>query len=194
MFENFKQTFQEGFVFQGRSSRSQFWKFVLFTFLVSIVLLIVNSVVFGPTITTQFNVKINSAGEQTESLTQLKQYSSGWLGIIFGVVILIPGVAVAWRRMQDAGWPGYMTFLPIAGAAIAFALFFATSHTVPIDTASVPQGIEVPATMRLPNSALTFFVAWLTAAASLIATIVLLARRSQPGPNKYGPNPHEVPS
>jgi len=29
---------------------------------------------------------------------------------------------------------------------------------------------------------------------AMIGTVVLCARNSQPGPNKYGPNPHEVPS
>lgn len=194
MFENAKQIFQHGFHFRGRSTRYQFWNFILFTFLVSIILVIINSVVFGPTVTTQFKVTVNASGEQINKLSELKSYNSGWLGTIFSLIVLIPSMAVAWRRMHDVGRPGYLIFLPLAGAAVAAALFFVTSHSVPIDKSNFPEGVDLSDTVRLPNNALSFVVIWLAAVVSFIVTIVFLARRSQPGPNNYGPNPNEVSS
>ncbi|MCH2067638.1 MAG: DUF805 domain-containing protein [Shimia sp.] len=193
MFENAKVVFLRGLDFKGRSDRYELWSFVWLLFLTSIALTIFNSVVFGPTVTEQFTITIEN-GVQREGIVHHTSYDSGWFGTVLQIVVALPLLAVCWRRIQDLGRPNWIVLAPFAAAAICFGLFYVTSETVPLDLSSVPEGLEFPTEVRAPSSGALFITLWLFSAATLILTIVLLARPSQPGPNKYGPNPHEVPS
>lgn len=70
--------------FDGRATRSEFWYFVLFNFIVSVVLGIVNYVLFG-----QKNV----------------------LGLIYSLAVLIPSLAVSVRRLHDTGRSGWFVLV-----------------------------------------------------------------------------------
>lgn len=66
--------------FQGRSARSEYWYFVLFNFLVQFVLGLI--------------------GQGSENAGNI-------LGVIIGLALLIPGIAVTIRRFHDldkSGW------------------------------------------------------------------------------------------
>jgi uncharacterized membrane protein YhaH (DUF805 family) len=79
-----KAVFNKYAVFDGRSLRSEFWYWVLFTFIVSIVLSIFDSILFG-----------TRAG------------GNGPIGLFFSLAVLIPNIAVAVRRLHDidkSGW------------------------------------------------------------------------------------------
>lgn len=178
--------------FSGRSDRYEFWNFVLFLLLANIALLVVNSVVFGPTITHSFGITIDGSGQQTSTTSSNTLYDGGWLSDIFTVVTLLPWLAVTWRRMLDTGRPGWYSLLPIALAAISFGLIFVTSSPMAIDSSMVPEGVSMPVSISVPRWPLLLLPVWLACVGSVILVIVWLARASDPDSNRFGAMPSEV--
>lgn len=93
--KEFVDVFKKAFVFNGRSRRKEYWMFVLFSTLISIVLSIVDTV----------------AGlELAEGM--------GILGGLFSILIIIPTISVTIRRLHDIGRSGWwilLSFIPIIG-------------------------------------------------------------------------------
>ncbi len=104
-------------VFSGRATRSEYWYFVLFNTIFSIVISILGGIIHD---------------------------SYGILSSIYGLALFIPAIAVFARRMHDigkSGWWWLIMLIPLVGTI------------------------------------------WL---------IVLLATDSNPGDNKYGPDPKGI--
>lgn len=180
--------------FNGRASRPEFWKFILFVFLVYIALTVINSVIVGPSISQEIGVSINSSGQQSQSINTKYEYGAGWFGNVFGLIILLPWLASGWRRMHDSGRPGWYTLLPTVAFAVSFGIVYLTSIEVPIDRTGFPANAPLPDTIRVPGNIPAFLAAWLLTFASLLTVLWWLCRPSQPDTNQYGPNPNEVPS
>ncbi|MEV4265393.1 DUF805 domain-containing protein [Kribbella sp. NPDC049584] len=75
-------------VFSGRARRKEYWMFVLFNVIVSIILSILDKILgldFG-------------SGSSS---------SSGWLSTIYSLAVLLPTIGVAIRRMHDTGRSGW---------------------------------------------------------------------------------------
>jgi uncharacterized membrane protein YhaH (DUF805 family) len=77
--------------FQGRARRSEFWWWVLFTFLLGIVAAILDSIVDPPTIG--------------------MYYHTGYIGSLLNLALLLPNLAVAARRLHDTGRSAFWLFL-----------------------------------------------------------------------------------
>ena len=94
--------FKKYFVFDGRAKRSEFWWFALFCFLVSMVTVIVDVVVFGYT---------------------WEQY--GPMNTIFQLGVFIPSVAVGARRLHDINKTGWwqLIYLTIIGIILLIVWF-----------------------------------------------------------------------
>ena len=102
------------FDFTTRSSRSEFWWWILFTFLVGVALVIVNSILFGPSI------------QQSDAGGTYVHFGGGVFGTIFEVVILIPTIAICCRRLHDtdkSGWRQLLAIIPIIGWCILLYWF-----------------------------------------------------------------------
>ena len=78
-------------VFKGTSSRPEYWYFVLFSVLLSIVLGTVEALVWPPV--------------QTEDVMEALQQPTP-LSNVAALVLLVPSLAVTSRRIRDAGWSG----------------------------------------------------------------------------------------
>ncbi|MEI6552939.1 MAG: DUF805 domain-containing protein [bacterium] len=92
-------------VFSGRSRRSEFWFFALFSFIASLLLSIIS----------------NIAGD-----------TNGILGLIYSLVVLIPSIAVAVRRLHDTGRTGWwllLAIIPIIGWIWLFVLYVLDSNS-----------------------------------------------------------------
>lgn len=93
--KEFIDVFKKTFDFSGRSRRKEYWMFVLFTTVISIVLSIIDVI----------------AGLQlTEDI--------GVLGGLFSLLIIIPTFSVTVRRLHDigrSGWWVLLTFIPLIG-------------------------------------------------------------------------------
>ena len=190
LIEATRYCFRNALNFKGRAARYEFWNFVLFIILVDIVLTIINILIFGPTVTEGFQVSIDSNGNQTSGLIIEQDYNSGWFGTVFGLVVLLPFVAVSVRRLHDRGRSAWFLLIPAVGLAIAIGLVSLNLTTAPIDTTGLPA--DFPTQMPVPQNATFLIAAFLIALGSCVAPIVWFARASQPGPNRFGPNPHEV--
>ena len=86
-------------VFSGRARRKEFWFFVLFNIIISIVLAVIDGVTgsFSP------------------------EAGMGLLGGIYTLAVLIPGRAVSVRRLHDterSGWWLLIALVPLIGAIV----------------------------------------------------------------------------
>ncbi|MBO4589094.1 MAG: DUF805 domain-containing protein [Bacteroidales bacterium] len=91
-----------------------------------------------------------------------------WIWLAFNLVILLPSIAVAVRRLHDLGRSGW------------WYLLFAVLMALPV----------IPNCMHLTGFWPTFLN--LLALAITIFYIVVMCKDSQPGENKWGPNPKEL--
>ena len=86
-------------VFSGRARRKEYWFFVLFNIIISIVLAVIDGVTgsFSP------------------------EAGMGLLGRIYTLAVLIPGIAVSVRRLHDterSGWWLLIALVPLIGAIV----------------------------------------------------------------------------
>lgn len=81
--------------FDGRARRSEYWYFFLINVLISQGLNLINTFLFNGSVVV------------------------GWLIILFNLAILIPSVAVAVRRMHDAGKSGWYVLIPVYNLILA---------------------------------------------------------------------------
>jgi uncharacterized membrane protein YhaH (DUF805 family) len=192
--------FKKSFTLSGRASRSEFWWFWAFHFLVPLALFI-----------------LLLALPPLQSSTAVAQFIV-YLGLALYVVTL-PGVFCAIiRRRHDMGKSGtagaiiYGAVLLIVFTAIAyFAQEIASSNIFPrTRELALEAGVHESPAMALTTGPVLLisgllegliFAVFLVATAltiaipAAIALLVLgagLARPSDPGPNKYGPNPSEM--
>lgn len=91
-----------------------------------------------------------------------------WIWLAFYLVILLPSIAVAVRRLHDIGRSGW------------WYLLFVVLMTLPV----------IPSCMHLTGFLPTFMN--LLALAITIFYIVVMCKDSQPGENKWGPNPKDL--
>ncbi|MGU5664467.1 DUF805 domain-containing protein [Aeromonas sanarellii] len=86
-------------VFSGRARRKEYWFFVLFNIIISIVLAVIDGV------TGSFSAEAGM----------------GLLGGIYSLAVLIPGIAVSVRRLHDterSGWWLLIALVPLIGAIV----------------------------------------------------------------------------
>ncbi|MFN8367026.1 MAG: DUF805 domain-containing protein [Candidatus Kapaibacterium sp.] len=76
--------------FEGRASRSEYWFFVLFNIIVSIVLGIIGGMI-----------------------------EMNWISSIYSLAVLVPSIAVGVRRMHDVGKSGWFLLIPIYNLILA---------------------------------------------------------------------------
>ncbi|MDO8416569.1 MAG: DUF805 domain-containing protein [Agitococcus sp.] len=105
---------------------------------------------------------------------ELLAYASGMsvmlaVSRLFYLVMLVPGWTAAIRRMHDIGWSGWWLFVAWLAEA-----------------ACLGMGIFCLAGWRSPMAGLVWLLGMFVLG---IVVIVFLCQDSQPGDNKYGPNP-----
>jgi uncharacterized membrane protein YhaH (DUF805 family) len=86
-------------VFNGRARRKEYWYFVLFNFLISLVLRIIDDL-------------LGLTGEGS---------GLGLLGGLYSLAVFIPGIAVGVRRLHDTGRSGWcllVALVPIVGVIL----------------------------------------------------------------------------
>lgn len=96
-------------VFSGRARRKEYWYFFLFSFIVSMVLAVIDGM--------------------TGSVSALT--GMGTLSGIYAVAVLIPGLAVSVRRLHDTGRTGWwmlIAVLPLIGIIVLFVFMVLDSH------------------------------------------------------------------
>ena len=106
--------FKKYATFSGRASRSEYWWVQLFLGLVGIVGFVLFAVVGGIGA-----AQASGSGDATGLVV-----ISGIVGVvllIFGLAVLVPSIAIAWRRLHDANFAGpfwFLTFTYIGGLVV----------------------------------------------------------------------------
>lgn len=88
--------FKKYATFKGRASRSEYWWFILFVFLVSLLLTVIDILIFG----------------------------SELINKVFGLAMFIPQLAATSRRLHDTDRSGWWQILPGATLLIGSILFW----------------------------------------------------------------------
>ena len=116
--------------FTGRARRSEYWYFVLFNMIFAFVAMGLDNLL-------GITFKINGPYG-----TQSLQY--GYIYVLYGLAVFIPGLAVAVRRLHDIGKSGWfllVALIPIAGWIWILVLLFTDSNNGPNRFGPNPKGI-----------------------------------------------------
>lgn len=103
--------FKNYFNFKGRASRSEFWYWVLFTILLSLVLGTIEGVIWpAPVSSGDWMQDLDSFAGQPTPFTSIASF-----------LLLIPNLSVTARRFHDAGFSAKWLFLQLG--PLAYAVF-----------------------------------------------------------------------
>lgn len=100
--------------FRGFASRSEYWWAVLFHF---IVFTVVSTPYYLSITVYELNTGLLSVG--------------AFAMLIWSLGTMVPMLAVAWRRLHDAGYPGpmyFLTFIPVIGPIVLLILLAAPTR------------------------------------------------------------------
>lgn len=112
------------FGFSGRARRAEYWYFTLFNMLVGIVL----------------------AGIDWVTGTLDPETGVGLLGGVYTLAILIPSIAVVFRRLHDTGrsaWWLFILFIPLIGAIVLLVFLVQDSTAGNNEYGANPKGIRM---------------------------------------------------
>jgi len=131
--EHFKRYFLEPITrhyldFNGRASRSQYWYFVLYYFLISLVLAFIDTLVINPML-----------GATPEQMAR-----GGILQMIFGLALFLPSLSIGVRRLHDIGKSGWwllLSFIPIIGVLVLLFWFIQDSQPGSNEYGPNPKGV-----------------------------------------------------
>jgi len=170
--EAVKTCFRKYVTFSGRASRPEYWWFVLFLFLGSIVAGFLDGLLFG-------------AGSVEVTDTTFSAETDGPLAALFSLATFLPALAAAWRRMHDTGRSGLYVLYPLIAM---FGTFSFIGFVGGMDLLAAGNFTE------LFSGVIGIILLFAVIVLVLSPFIVLfwLTRPSQPGPNQWGPNPQEV--
>jgi uncharacterized membrane protein YhaH (DUF805 family) len=146
-------------VFSGRARRKEYWQFVLLSLIAGIAAAILDAAL---------GLR-GSAGA-----------GNGIFGLIESLALLIPTLAVGWRRMHDVNKPGWFSLIPGVLVVGLVLVAFATAGTAAI------AGGGVGGMFGLGVISIVFGLLIL---ASVIWLFVLTVTPGTTGPNAYGPDP-----
>lgn len=162
----FIKCFKQYADFTGRARRKEYWWFTLINAVISAVLITGWLV---PIVKMAFNA---ASGETTPDEWEIARIilSNPFLYIymVYYLAVLIPSLSVTVRRLHDIGKSGYWLFLQI-GASLLISL------------ANLYTGT---------NTAVAMTLSFIAVAISILF-LVWTFTDSQPGENKWGPNPKE---
>ena len=159
MIKAVRSCFQKYVTFSGRATRPEFWYFILFMFFGMIVMIVINSILFGP----EIQPVVDADGNL---ISQSARYNDGRLGDLFLLICLLPWLAVTWRRMHDINKPGYLPFAIYVPGVLLVIIGGALLVSTPL-----------------------LIIGGILHLLAIIGNIVWLATPSSPGANSYGPHP-----
>lgn len=165
-----KSGFRKYVRFGGRATRPEFWWWMLFIVIASIVLGIIDRIIG------------RAIGAEDFTL----------LGSLFGLATLLPSLAVASRRLHDIGKSGWWQLLWYAIWMLAwvivgvFVFALALSFAIAGDLDVFARGDSVATTLVVILAVIAGAVVMLGV---IVWAIIWLARQGEPGENRYGPDP-----
>ena len=154
--------------FSGRASRSEFWYFQLFNFLIEIGIYLI-----------------------VLAIKEVIEIDLGFLRFVYPIALFIPNLAVSARRLHDTNRSGWWQLLTIitglimSGFVITFVYLVFLCAIWGVDM----RGFSIFMEEKLLSVLL--FVSIICHIAAEILLLVWYCRDSQQGVNRFGPNPKE---
>jgi uncharacterized membrane protein YhaH (DUF805 family) len=127
--------------FKGRASRSEFWYWVLFTILLSVLLSSLESMIWAP----QAPVQV-SGDDLRQNFEQVVSTPTP-LTNIASIVLLLPNLSVTARRFHDAGFSA--KWLLIQLVPIAYGVFATVGVVTVLSNAPSGQMLTIEQSMSL---------------------------------------------
>lgn len=164
--EAIKHNFSHYVDFKGRAQRSQFWWWYLFIIIVNVVLGAIESAAGLQMGKSATDVTVG------DTVIPVVNQGAGLLTSVFSLVVLLPTLAVAVRRLHDTGRTGWWIIAPllaylVAGVLVAIAI---AAGAGPLVLAVLGLGFIVGAILA-------------------IVLLVFYIQKGTAGPNTYGPDP-----
>ncbi len=115
-------------MFEGRASRSEFWYYTLFYFILSFVAGMIDVFLINP----MLGMPVSEAGQ------------GGLLQFILALALLIPTIAIGVRRLHDIGKSGWwllIGLIPIVGFFVLLYFYVLDSQIGPNAYGPSPKGL-----------------------------------------------------
>jgi uncharacterized membrane protein YhaH (DUF805 family) len=148
--------------FSGRSRRMEYWMWVLFIILLEVAFWVLLMMVGGAAMMSGDPRSALAAGGGMMIIAAL--FSLVWLAL------LIPGIAVAVRRLHDTNRTGWWLLAPLAGYCIAF-----------LGAAMAASGSSMGGLLATLGMIIAFGLG--------LTLLVFMFLEGTKGPNRYGPDP-----
>jgi uncharacterized membrane protein YhaH (DUF805 family) len=158
--------------FSGRSCRKEYWMFVLFSFLVSIVLSLVDSALGLGGHANSFSTSGNGA------FAAGANSSGGILSGIWSLAIFIPSLAVGIRRLHDLDRSGWWYVAPLVVIIVGVVLLAIGTMGLTAGAGGGGIGAAVIGGLLLLGGGIVGIVLF-----------VWFCTRGTDGPNRFGPDP-----
>lgn len=123
-----KRFFKKYTHFSGRASRSEFWWMALFAFLVQLIpmILITVGAIMAASSAAMVDPYDPAAAQAAMSGPGVIIAGIGYvIGGLIALAMIIPNLAITWRRLHDANFAGpffFLSFIPGVGGLIVFVL------------------------------------------------------------------------
>jgi len=151
--------------FSGRSQRMEYWMFVL------------------------FNILFSAAAKIIDMSLGLDQgVAGGLISPLFSLAMFVPGLAVTVRRFHDIGKSGWTYVWFMLAGMVALGVYIVYLVSLIVAAGLSATDLDLSAMMMFVTPTLLFLLVVLLIA---IWMIYYMAKDSQPGTNKWGPNPKE---
>ena len=114
--------------FTGRASRSEFWYFALFYFLLDVAAIIIDTYLLNPVL----GIVPKQAGQ------------GGVLQMLFALALLVPSIALGIRRLHDigkSGWWYLLVFIPVIGWFVLLYFYILDSQPGSNQFGENPKGL-----------------------------------------------------
>ena len=107
--------FKKYATFSGRASRSEFWWWYLANAIVGIVLGILYAIGFATSERSTVSMSSSTSTSVQSTVTEPSALFviSGILFLLWGLAIIIPTLALGWRRLHDANLPGALWIIAL---------------------------------------------------------------------------------
>ncbi len=157
--------------FTGRSRRKEFWMFVLMNLLFSTLAKLIDQLL---------GLNLPGSGFM----------DGGIINMVYSLFVIVPTLSLTVRRFHDIGKSGWVYFRFMLAAIIStivwvvLILMKAMKSGMSLD----PEDIDLATMGQFLVPTMIYGLVILGIA---IWSLVLMVRDSQPGENKYGPNPKE---
>lgn len=121
--------------FSGRASRSEYWYFVLFSTIISMVL-------------TGIDIAMGSGSAETAMNAEegvAMSVNMGWLSGVYALAVFLPSLAVLFRRLHDtdhSAWWIFIGLIPIIGAIVLLVFLVKDSTPGNNQYGPNPKGIN----------------------------------------------------